>query len=92
MSILTRKRKQQQEEIVQTIDERDVVQIITDCEGDPRRIGRVERIAISPYYREECEGVLRAYIVPLDPKEGWTDWVLEIEVRLLAKAAAFTAA
>ncbi|HEX2908749.1 MAG TPA: hypothetical protein VHO69_17895 [Phototrophicaceae bacterium] len=73
------------------INEGDVIQIVADQEGDPRRIGRigrVERIGVSPYWPEECEGILRAFIVPLDPNEKWTDWCLEVEVGLLRKASA----
>lgn len=81
MNILSRKKKAQQEETLETIDEGDVVQTAAE------RVGRVERIAVSPYWPEERDSIRRAYVLPLDPREGWADWCLETEVSLLQKAA-----
>lgn len=67
----------------------DTVRIIDDCEGTPGRIGRegrVQMIALSPYYREEVAGVLRAYVVPADGF-GWADWCLAEELTVIQKQA-----
>jgi len=67
------------------IDYIEVGDIVETWEG---RIGRVKTISLSPYYEEEVQGIFRAYIVPLgEPPqgEGWADWCLEEEVRLVEK-------
>ncbi|MBZ0284461.1 MAG: hypothetical protein K8L97_27220 [Anaerolineae bacterium] len=51
-------------------------------------IGRVKTISLSPYYEEEVQGIFRAYIIPLgEPPqgEGWADWCLAEEVKLVEK-------
>lgn len=52
------------------------VAVNTLCCGG--QIGVIESIGISPYYAEECQRILRAYVVG----DGWTDYLLYEEVLL----------
>ena len=47
------------------------------------RLGIIEKIAISPYYWEEIEGIERAYVSGLNREYG--DWLLADEMALVGE-------
>jgi hypothetical protein len=70
--------KQQQQPVIEVIEEGDSVI------HEDGRVGTVKVIGTSPYWVEEIQGILRAYVV----FEGSADWCLAGE---LAKTTTFAA-
>lgn len=52
------------------------------------RTGTLKRIASSPYYVEEVQGIVRGYV----QFDGSADWCLATELTLIAKATTAEAA
>lgn len=44
------------------------------------KLGTVESCGLSPYWREECDGVQRAYVVSLPGAPAWSDYALASEI------------
>lgn len=49
------------------------------------RQGFVQNVRISPYWPEECQGIVRVYIYSATWAEGerWVDWVLVDDVEVV---------